>query len=74
MKTGEKHHVTCKMLWLSLEDEWEKWDVEYRETTMAIQLPQRQHSNIFHKSLVIDKVMKEGRLHLRLLHCVSVSR
>ena len=41
---------------------------------MAIQPHQRQHSNTFRKSLVIGKVMKQGRLNLMPLHCVSVSR
>lgn len=67
-------HVTCKILLLSLGAEEAKWDGEDKETSMAIELRQRQYFNFFHKSFVKGKVLKSGRLNLMPLLYISASQ
>lgn len=69
-----KDHVTCKILLLSLGAEEAKWDGEDKETSMAIELRQRQYFNFFHKSFVKGKVLKSGRLNLMPLLYISASQ
>lgn len=69
-----KDDVTCKILLLSLGAEEAKWDGEDKETSMAIEPPQRQYFNFFHKSFVKGKVLKSGRLNLMPLLYISASQ